>query len=82
MVTVRDRLLDKAYDGFVAAMLLGLSNLALFAFTPDAPGALLFLCAGLLLLSVGIGSLLAASGTNLPAEIAGRFRNARGGPAI
>ncbi len=77
--TVRDRLLDKAYEGLVAAMLLGLANLALFAYTSDGPAAARFLRAGLLLLGVGVGSLLALSGTNLPSELVSRlpFCNAR-----
>jgi hypothetical protein len=49
---VRDRLLDKAYEGLVAAMLLGLANLALFAHNTDDTAAVRFLCAGLLLLGV------------------------------
>lgn len=71
--TVRDRLLDKAYDGLVAAMLLGLVNLALFALTRNDAAALRFLCAGLLLLSAGIGSVLALCGTNLPSKLIGRL---------
>ena len=75
---MRDRLLDKAYDGLVAAMLLGLVNLALFAYTFDDPAAVQFLCAGLLLVGVGLGSLLAFKGTNLLSELVRRlpFRNA------
>ena len=76
---MRDRLLDKAYDGLVAAMLLGLANIALFAHTSDDPAGVRFLCAGLLLLGVGAGSLLALCGTNLPSELVRRlpFCNAR-----
>ena len=76
---MRDRLLDKAYEGLVAAMLLGLANLALFAYTSDDPAAVQFLCAGLLLLGVGVGSLLAFRGTNLLSELVRRlpFPNTR-----
>ena len=63
----------------MAAMLLGLANLAMFAYTSDDPAAVRFLWAGLLLLGVGVGSLLALSGTNLLSELVRRlpFRNAR-----
>ena len=76
---MRDRLLDKAYDGLVAAMLLGLANMALFAHTSDDPTGVRFLCAGLVLLGVGAGSLLALSGSNLLSELVKRlpFCNAR-----
>ena len=70
---MRDRLLDKAYNGLVAAMLLGLLNLALFALTPDDPAALRFLCAGILLLGIGMGSLLALRGTNVLSALIARL---------
>ena len=70
---MRDRLLDKAYDGLVAALLLGLANIALFAQSSDDPAGARFLCAGLLLLGVSAGSLLALSGTNLPSELVKRL---------
>ena len=62
----------------MAATLLGLANIALFAHTSDDQAAVRFLCAGRPLLGVGVGSLVALSGTNLLSELVRRlpFRNA------